>query len=355
MSPRDRGDRSAADLVVVGGGPVGLAAATSAALRGLDVVVVEPRPGPVDKACGEGLMPGAVAALAELGVRPVGRPFTGISYVAADGSAGGRHAFAAGPGLGVRRTTLHEAVDARAREVGVRVVGDRVVALAQDGAGVAVGLAGGGSLRAPWVLACDGLHSPTRALLGVRARSDGRRYGLRRHARVAPWSTDVEVHWSADAEAYVTPVGPREVGVAVLARAGRDPRRLLDGFPVLADRLAGAAWSSPARGAGPLLQRVDRRVAGRVLLVGDAGGYVDALTGEGLRVGLAGARAAVDAVLAGDPARYEAAWWRLTREYRRLTWALVTATRLAPVRSALPWAAGRVPAVMGRAVEALAG
>ena len=58
-------------------------------------------------------------------------------------------------------------------------------------------------------------------------------------------------------------------------------------------------------GAGPLRQRAHRRVAGRVLLVGDAGGYVDALTGEGIALGLAQARAAVAAVVAGDPARYE--------------------------------------------------
>ncbi|MFJ6722849.1 NAD(P)/FAD-dependent oxidoreductase, partial [Streptomyces sp. NPDC091259] len=69
------------DLLVAGGGPAGLATAIHGALAGLEVVVAEPRPTPIDKACGEGLMPGAVHRLAELGVPVAGRDFRGIRYV----------------------------------------------------------------------------------------------------------------------------------------------------------------------------------------------------------------------------------------------------------------------------------
>ncbi len=69
------------DLVVAGGGPVGIATALHAARAGLDVVVREPREGDIDKACGEGLMPGAVGDLRELGVALDGRPLAGIRYV----------------------------------------------------------------------------------------------------------------------------------------------------------------------------------------------------------------------------------------------------------------------------------
>ena len=68
------------DLVVVGGGPVGLAAGLYAARAGLSVEVREKRAGVVDKACGEGLMPGAVATLRDLGVEPSGHPIEGIRY-----------------------------------------------------------------------------------------------------------------------------------------------------------------------------------------------------------------------------------------------------------------------------------
>ena len=69
------------DVLVVGGGPVGLAAAIEARLAGLSALVLEPRPGPVDKACGEGLMPGALGSLHRLGVDPAGHPLAGLPLV----------------------------------------------------------------------------------------------------------------------------------------------------------------------------------------------------------------------------------------------------------------------------------
>ncbi|MBD3785130.1 MAG: FAD-dependent monooxygenase, partial [Micrococcales bacterium] len=89
------------DVLVVGGGPVGLAAAVEARLAGLTATVLEARDGPVDKACGEGLMPGAVAALQRLGVEPEGYPIAGIAYLAPGRSAVAR--FGGAAGLGVRR------------------------------------------------------------------------------------------------------------------------------------------------------------------------------------------------------------------------------------------------------------
>ena len=93
------------DLLVAGGGPAGLATAILGARAGLDVVVVERRRGPVDKACGEGLMPHAVALLQSLGVEAPGKPFHGITYLDSRRRVTGR--FRGGAGRGVRRTALH--------------------------------------------------------------------------------------------------------------------------------------------------------------------------------------------------------------------------------------------------------
>ncbi|MFE7059660.1 NAD(P)/FAD-dependent oxidoreductase, partial [Streptomyces californicus] len=283
------------DVLVAGGGPAGLAAAIRAASAGLEAVVVEPRATPVDKACGEGIMPGGVAALHALGVRVGGRELRGIRYT--DGRHSAEAAFRDGPGAGVRRTELHTALRERAAALGVRVVDAKVHGVRQDEHAVTAA-----GLTARWLIAADGLHSPLRRALGLdRPASGPGRYGLRRHYPVAPWTDHVEVHWSPHGEAYVTPVGDRLVGVAVLSRDRRPYDGHLAAFPALADRLADVPGATTVRGAGPLRQSARDRRAGRVLLVGDAAGYVDALTGEGIALAVATATAAVDCLAAGRP------------------------------------------------------
>ena len=180
------------------------------------------------------------------------------------------------------------------------------------------------------------------------------RYGQRRHYAIAPWTDRVEVHWARDAEAYVTPVADDLVGVAVLSSTRRSYDAHLAAFPALLERLADAEAASDVRGAGPLRQSARRRTAGRVLLVGDAAGYVDALTGEGVALALGQAEAAVRAVRADRPGAYEAEWRRVTRRYRWLTAGLVAATTPRPLRTMIVPAARALPPVFGAAVNALA-
>jgi flavin-dependent dehydrogenase len=337
------------DLVVAGGGPVGLATAIGARAAGLSVAVVEPRDAPVDKACGEGLMPAAVTALGRLGVVVPGRPFVGIRYLAPDRSVAA--VFRAGPGLGVRRTSLHAALAARADQVGAERVCGSVRGIEQDRVGVTAA-----GLRARWLVAADGLHSPVRRVLGLQVPASGRpaRYGLRRHYLVAPWSEHVEVHWGEHAEAYVTPVADRLVGVALLGPGGPTYDETLAGFPALLARLRGAAPATDVLGAGPLRQSARSPLLGRVLLVGDAAGYVDALTGEGVAVGLATAAAAVAAVADGRPQDYPRAWRRVTRRYRWSATALLGVTSRPVLRHALVPVASAAPGVFGLAVDHVA-
>ncbi|KJK35671.1 monooxygenase [Streptomyces variegatus] len=334
------------DVLVAGGGPAGLAAAIHAALAGLEAVVVEPRTTPVDKACGEGVMPGGVAALRALGVEASGRELLGIRYV--DGSTRAEASFRGHGGLGIRRTTLHSALHERALGLGVRMLPGKVGEVRQSADTVT---AAGTTAR--WLIAADGLHSPVRRGLGLElpGRPHGR-YGLRRHYRVEPWTDFVEVHWSRHGEAYVTPVGDDLVGVAVLSRRRRGYDEHLAGFPALTASLHGPA-ATEVRGAGPLRQRVRRRTAGRVLLVGDAAGYLDALTGEGIALALATAGAAVHCLAAGRPDAYERAWTRLTRRHRLLTGALLAASRRPGTARLIVPLASRMPPVFSAAVHAL--
>lgn len=335
------------DLLVAGGGPVGLATALYAHRAGLSVVVHEPRSGSIDKACGEGLMPGAVAALADLGVDPSGHPLRGIRYLAGDRSAVAD--FRHGLGRGVRRTTLHAALSKAVGAAGVSVEQRSVGSVEQRHDHVLVD-----GISARYLIAADGLHSPVRRTLGLdRPMPGGKRFGLRVHAALAPWTDHVEVHWSDAAEAYVTPVDDDLVGIAMLTRHGGTFDDLLAGFPAIRDRLDGASMSK-VRGAGPLRQRSTRRVAGRVLLVGDASGYVDALTGEGVALGLAQARAAVAAIVVERPAMYESAWKKVSWRYQLLTASLLGATGIAPVRRAIVPAAAALPRVFAAAVNELA-
>lgn len=347
------------DVAVVGGGPVGLAAAIEARMAGLTVALVEQRSGVIDKACGEGLMPGAVVALDRLGVHPDGHPLRGVTYRQGERSV--THRFEGKGGFGVRRTVLHAALSARANELGVT----RVTAKVDRIDSLENALSVSAYVSANWLIGCDGLHSTIARLTGLAlpgsgngrggsGRSEsGRRYGVRQHYSVAPWTDNIEVHFGRGAELYVTPVDSYTVGIAMLAPRGMGFDDALAAVPELAERVAGAEAASSRRGAGPFSQRTRRRTAGRVLLAGDASGYVDALTGEGMRVGFAQARAAIHCIVAGQPQRYEREWSRATRDFRVLTTALVSWAN-SPLRGGIVPIATRAPWLFGHIVERLA-
>lgn len=335
------------DLLVVGGGPAGLATAIHGAKAGLEVAVVERRVGAIDKACGEGLMPHTLRGLHRLDVHPEGRSINGIRYL--DGDRQVEAAFTCGPGRGVRRTALHGALFDAATAAGVEFVHEDVGEVSQDATSVRVG-----DLRARYLAAADGLHSPIRRSLGLEQSSQGpRRWGIRRHVEITPWSNYVEVYWAPGVEAYVTPVGDECVGVVLLTseRGGFD--RHLEQFPTLRDRIAGHPHGRD-RAAGPLRQRVSGRVAGRVLLVGDAAGYIDALTGEGLGLAFGAAELLVEAVAADRPGDYDRRWRAMTRRYRLMTAGLLQASAHGPLRSSIVPAAQALPRVFGRLVNLLA-
>jgi menaquinone-9 beta-reductase len=315
------------DVFVIGGGPVGLATAIAARHKGFSVVLADGCEPPVDKACGEGVMPDGLAAAAQLGLQLPVRdsfPFRGIRFhgenvsVAAD--------FPNGYGRGFRRTVLHRSLAEQAARCGVELRW-----------GSTIGDLGG--IQARWIVGADGSGSRVRSLAVLGAcRRDTWRYGFRRHFQIAPWTDYVEIHWGEGCQMYVTPVAREEVGVAVISS---DPKlRVDDGlrqFPALAARLSGAKESSVERGAVTASRQLRRVVRENVALIGDASGSVDAITGEGLCLGFHQALALADAMECGDLARYESAHRRLAVRPRFMADFMLTMDRRRGLRKrALP-------------------
>jgi menaquinone-9 beta-reductase len=322
------------DLLVVGGGPAGLATAIRARLAGMSVAVLDRSHPPIDKPCGEGLMPDAVARLREIGVEPRGLPFRGIRYF--DGEAMAEGLFPQSGGLGVRRTELHGVLVRRAEEVGVDLRwGIKAERLPTEGR---------------WIVGADGLRSQVRRWAGLDGgEGPVRRFGVRRHFATAPWSEFVEVYWGPDCEAYVTPVAADQVGVAFLWSGRKaDFDDLLESLPALRERIAGAPAASRDRGTGPLHQRARKVTRGNVALVGDAAGYLDAITGEGLAVALHESAALVDALVKGDLRFYEADWRRINRLPNFMTGLVLALERRPRLRARAIRALAAEPALFSR-------
>jgi len=303
--------RQETDVFIAGGGPAGLAAAIAARQKGFSVVLADGSEPPIDKACGEGMMPGTLEALAALGVRVpkgAGYRFRGIQFV----ENGRRVAadFPEGDGVGIGRPILHELLIQKAEECGVRLLWKTpVTGISQEGVQVS-----GRVLRTRWILGADGSGSRVRKWSGLEAnRLRTQRYATRRHYRVRPWTDYMEIHWGKRAQAYVTPVSTGEVCIVMMAERAEDADfdRALAGMPELRERIIGAELSGRERGAITLMHRLRRVSKANVALVGDASGGVDAITGEGMRLTFQQAAAVAEAMARGDLRGYGKAHRRM--------------------------------------------
>lgn len=319
------------DVFICGGGPAGLAAAISTRQQGFEVMVADCREPPIDKACGEGIMPDGLAALAKMGVTLENVEtglFRGIRFIENGESV--EAVFPQGVGHGIRRILLHDRLHYRAAALGVQFCWATPVLSADRG----VVQAGSKSIRCRWVVGADGTNSRIRKWSGLQAgRRVSRRIGMRQHYRICPWGDFMEIYWSSVGQAYVTPIGKDEICVAVVAKHPfRSVTAALSLFPELATRLHGIERGSSQRGALTTGQVYDRVSNGQTALVGDASGSVDAIVGDGLALSFRQAEALGHALNRGDLSRYEEEHRRLRRVPNFMSQSMLLLDRFGIIR-----------------------
>jgi flavin-dependent dehydrogenase len=298
------------DVFVTGGGPAGLAAAIAASRQGLRVIVADRAQPPIDKACGEGLMPDSLEVLAQLGVSLEGcetGAFHGIKFIGPESSVAAE--FPSGRGLGIRRVLLHQLLVEQAQKCDVEMLwGARVSAIREDAV-----LVNGRAVTCQWIVGADGQNSRVRDWAGLSSGSGHtQRIGLRQHFKVRPWSDYVEIYWGSHGQAYVTPVGSHEVCVALISRPKfHSFREGLSEFPELAARLEDSGTTTAVRGSLSISRKLKHVYGGNVALIGEASGSVDAITGEGMALAFRQALALAPALVAGDLSSYAAAHSRI--------------------------------------------
>lgn len=298
------------DVFIVGGGPAGLAAAIAARGKGFEVIVADGAHPPIDKPCGEGLLPDAVAVLRRFGVvlGPAdGFALRGIRF--ADAGVSVAAPFRDGCGMGVRREVLHRRLVERAQACGVRFAWNTPVSgICDDGV-----IADGNKIHSRWIIGADGILSRVRRWAGLDYSHPQRgRFAYRQHFRARAWSEFAEVYWHNDEQIYITPISSDEICVALISSSSKARvAEALSKLPALSQKLRGAVATTTERGAPTRVRGLARVSRGNVALVGDASGSVDAITAEGLALGFRQAEALANALAAGSLALYQ-------HEHRRL-------------------------------------
>ncbi len=313
------------DLLIVGTGPAGAALAAVAAEMGLEVLAVEAGEHPRPKACAEYASPRIAEELERLGVdeaewRTAARPLSGMDVIAGSTRLPVRYADRRGPrpAWGLDRRAFDALLARRAVASGARLLErTRLVELAIQPAGPRRRVTGGTLLgpggrievRADRVVGADGARSVVARLLGVtRPVRFPRRLGLMAHVdrRGTGLDDHGEMHVGDDWYVGLAPIPGERLNVAMalpLAASGSAATRFeraIAALPGARERVGSANRLTPIRGVAPVGHRVSEVAGPGWLLVGDAAGFVDPFTGEGIYRALRSARAAASALRSPD-------------------------------------------------------
>lgn len=321
-------------VLIAGGGVGGASLAILLGRMGIEVELFERGTFPREKPCGEGLMPAGVEALDRMGLASAvgGAPFYGVRYIFRRYKLEGRFPSKNGrrrEGRGQRRLLLDEVLfNAAASTPGVSAHTSVNVNAPVIENGRVTGLIVDGTVqRGDLVVAADGLMSPIRKALGLDLPLRRRRFGLCMHYRMKPGCEQpqwVDVFPRRGYELYVTPLPDGEVLVAALVEAGKlsspaesEFARWVNAEPELADRLKGAEQISELAGCSPLGARAKSGVAPGVILLGDAAGCLDPITGSGMAQAIASAEL-LSEYIAQNEVSQESWIWQFERERRAM-------------------------------------
>jgi len=323
-----------ADVVVVGAGPAGATAATVLARAGRSVVVIDRAVFPRDKCCGDGLTTLALRELEVLGLQPKMVPNWKTVDAAWLRSPSGREVCLPLPADGIfAATTPRRELDAAlvdiAEDAGAEVLqGHSLDGIRSGPSSVEVDVAGHGTIEARYVIAADGMWSPTRKALGVGEPGYlGEWHAFRQYARnvTGPAAERLIVWFEPDLLpgymwSFPLPDGRANVGFGVQRNGVRRVRDMKSEWEDLLQRphiveALGAGYELEDRHtAWPIPAGIDRATltAGRVCFVGDAAMATDTMTGEGIGQALLTGRLAAEAIIAGGALAPD----RVTRQYR---------------------------------------
>jgi flavin-dependent dehydrogenase len=349
-------------VLIAGGGVGGASLAILLGRLGVEVELFERSTFPRDKPCGEGLMPAGLAVLERMGLASAvgGAPFHGVRYVFPKFKITGRFPSRNGrkaEGRGQRRLFLDSTLfTAASTTPGVTAhSGVMVDAPLIENDGVTGLIVDGTIHRGDLVVAADGLNSPLRKSLGLDMPIRNHRFGLRTHYRLRsgceppPW---VDVFPRRGYELYVTPLPDGEILVAALVETGAlngsaetEFSRWVNAEPELSERLKGAEQISPLAGCSPLGARAKYGVVPGAVLLGDAAGFVDPITGSGMAQAF-GTAELLSTYVAQTNVPQDAWIWKFERERR----AMLRDNRI--VTNAALWLA-RHPQIATGAYQAL--